>query len=181
MPSSHLFIWRSLFLHSIFPSVKDFSNESAVGIRWPKYWSFSFSISSSNKYSGLISLKTDWFELPAVQGTFRSLPQQHSSRAYYLALCFLYSPALIIICDHWEDHSLDYRDLCWQSTICFSIYWLGLSSFSCQEATVFWFHGCSHHMQWFSSPRERICHYFHLFPFYLPWSNGAECHDLSFF
>ena len=76
MPSIHLILWGPLLLlPSIFPSIRDFSNESAVPIRWPKYWSFSFSISPSNEYSELISLKTDWFDLPAVQGTFRGLLQ----------------------------------------------------------------------------------------------------------
>ena len=71
MPSSHLILWCPLLL-SIFPSITDFSNELAVHIRWPKYWSFSFSISPSNEYSGLISLKIDWFDLLAVQGVFSS-------------------------------------------------------------------------------------------------------------
>ena len=82
MPSSRLILWCPiLILPSIFPSIRDFSNESAVHIRWPKYWSFSFSISPSNKYSELISLKIDWFDLLAVQGIFRSLFQDHSSKA----------------------------------------------------------------------------------------------------
>ena len=73
-----------LLLPSIFPSIRVFSNESALGIRWPKYCSFSFSISPSNKYPGLISFRIDWYELPAVQGTLRSLPQHHSSKASVL-------------------------------------------------------------------------------------------------
>ena len=76
MPSSHLILWCPLLLlPSIFPSIRDFSSESAVGIRWPKYWSLNFSISPSNKYSGLISLKIDWFDPLAVQETLRSLLQ----------------------------------------------------------------------------------------------------------
>ena len=71
-------------LPSIFPSIRDFSNESAVHIRWPKYWSVNFSMSPSNQYSGLISLKIDWFDLLAVQGTFRSLLQHHSLKASIL-------------------------------------------------------------------------------------------------
>ena len=85
MASSHLIIWCPLLLlPSIFPSIRDFSNESSVHIRWPKYWSFSFSISPSSEYSGLISLKIDWFDLLAVQGTFRSLLQHYSSKASIL-------------------------------------------------------------------------------------------------
>ena len=82
MPSNHLILSRPLLLlPSIFPSIRVFSNESAHCIRWPKYWSFSFSISPSNEYSGLISYRIDWLGLLAVQGTLKSLLQHHSSKA----------------------------------------------------------------------------------------------------
>ena len=85
MPSSHLILCRTLLLlPSIFRSIRVFSNESVLCIRWPKYWSFSFSISPSNEYSGLISFRMDWFDLLAVQGTLRSLLQHHSSKAAIL-------------------------------------------------------------------------------------------------
>ena len=84
MPSNHLILWHPLILPSIFASIRDFSNDSAVYIRWPKYWSFGFSISPSNEYSELISLTIDWLYLPAVQGTFRSLLQHHTSKASIL-------------------------------------------------------------------------------------------------
>ena len=85
MPSSHLTLWYPLlFLPSNFPSIRDFSKESAVWIRWPKYWSFNFSISPSNEYSKLISLRIDWFDLLAVQGTLKSPLQHHSSKASIL-------------------------------------------------------------------------------------------------
>ena len=85
MPSSHLTLCHSLLLPlSIFPSIRVFSNESVLHIRWPKYWSFSFSISPSNEYSGLISFRMDWLDLLAVQGTLRSLLQHHSSKASIL-------------------------------------------------------------------------------------------------
>ena len=85
MPSNHLILWRPLLLlPSIFPSIRVFSNESLLHIRWPKYLSFSFSISPSNEYSGLISLRIDWFDLLAVQGTLKSLLQHHSSKASIL-------------------------------------------------------------------------------------------------
>ena len=84
MPSNHLILCRSLFLlPSIFPSIRVFPNESALRIRWSKYWSFGFSISPSNEYSGLISFTIDWFDL-AVQGTLKSLLQHHSSKASIL-------------------------------------------------------------------------------------------------
>ena len=82
MPSSHLILYRPLFfLPSIFPSIGVFSNESALRIRWPKYWSFSFNIRPSSEYSGLISLRMDWLDLLAIQGTLKSLLQHHSSKA----------------------------------------------------------------------------------------------------
>ena len=82
MPSNYLILCCPLLLlPSIFPSIRVFSNESALPVRWPKYWSFSFSISPSNEYSGLISFSTDWLDLLAVQGTLKSLLQHHSSKA----------------------------------------------------------------------------------------------------
>ena len=85
MLSRHLSLCRPLLLPpSIFSSIRVFSNESVLQIRWPKYWSFSFSISSSNEYSGLISFRLDWLDLLAVQGTLKSLPQHHSSKASIL-------------------------------------------------------------------------------------------------
>ena len=85
MPSNHLILCRPLLLlPSIFPSVRVFSNESALGIRWPKYWSFSFNISPSNEHAGLISFRMDWLDLLAVQGTLKSLLQHHSSNASLL-------------------------------------------------------------------------------------------------
>ena len=82
MPSNLLILCRPLLLPpSIFPSIRVFSNESILRIRWPQYWSFSFSISPSNEYSGLISFRTDWLDLLAVQGTLKSLLQHHSSQA----------------------------------------------------------------------------------------------------
>ena len=81
MSSNHLILCPLQLLSSIFPSIRVFSNESALHIRWPKYWSFSFSISLSNEYSGLISFRTNWYDLLAVQGTLKSLLQHHSSKA----------------------------------------------------------------------------------------------------
>ena len=78
MPSNHLILCHPLLLPSIFPSIRVFSNKSHLCIRWPKYWSFNFSISPSNEYSGLISCRMDWVDLLAVQGTLKSLLQHHS-------------------------------------------------------------------------------------------------------
>ena len=85
MPSNHLILCHPLLLlHSIFPSIRVFPNESVLRIRWPKYWSFSFNISPSNEYSGLISFRMDWLDLLAVHGILRSLLQHHSSKASIL-------------------------------------------------------------------------------------------------
>ena len=107
IPSNHLILCRPLlFLPSIFPSIRVFSNESVLCIRWPKYWSFSFSISPSNEYSGLISFRMDWLDVLAVQGTLNSLLQHHSSKASILwHSAFLLSPTLTSIHDYWKNHS----------------------------------------------------------------------------
>ena len=92
MPSNHLILWHPLLLlPSIFPSIRTFSNESVLRIRWPKYWSFSLSISPSNEYSGLISFRMDWLDLLAVQGALKSLLQHHSSKESILWHSALYS------------------------------------------------------------------------------------------
>ena len=108
MPSNHLILCHPLLLPpSIFPSIRVFSNESSLHIRWPKYWSFSFSISPSNEHPRLISFRMDWLDLLAIQGTLKSLLQHHSSKASVLALSILHSPTLTSIHDHWKNHSLD--------------------------------------------------------------------------
>ena len=114
MMSSHLILWYPhLLLPSIFPIISDFSNESSVCIRWPKYWSFSISIGPSSDYSGLISLKIDWFDLLAVQGTFRNLLQHHSSKTSIL-LCSAFFTVQVsqVYMTIGKDYSLDYVDLC---------------------------------------------------------------------
>ena len=108
MPSNHLIFWRPLlFLPSIFPGIKVFSNKSALCIRWPKYWSFSFS--PSNEYSGLISFSIDWFDLLAVQGTLKSLLQHHGLKASILwhSAFFWGGSVFISIHNYWKNHSLD--------------------------------------------------------------------------
>ena len=92
---------------SIFPSIRVFSNESVLHIRWPKYWSLSFSISLSSEYSGLISFRMDWLDLLAVQGTLKYSPTSQFKSISSLVLSSLYSPTLTSIHDHWKNHSLD--------------------------------------------------------------------------
>ena len=96
--------------------IRVFSSDLALCIRWAKYWSFSFSISPSNEYSGLMSFRTDSLDLLAVQGTLKSLLQHHSLKAF-LALSLFYCPGLTSIHDFWKNHSFDYTELCWQSNV----------------------------------------------------------------
>ena len=108
MPSNHLiFCHPLLILPSIFPNIRVFLSESALCIRGPKYWSFSFNISSSNEHSGLISFRMDWLDLLAVQRTLKSPLTPQFKSISSSALSFLYSPTLTFIHDYWKNHSLD--------------------------------------------------------------------------
>ena len=108
MPSSHLNLCRPLLLlPSIFPSIRVFSNESVLPIRWTEYWSFSFSISPSNEHAGLISFRMDWLDLLAVQGTLKSLLQHHSSKASVLWCSAFFIVQLTSVHDYWKNHSFD--------------------------------------------------------------------------
>ena len=111
MPSSHLILCHPLLLlPSIFPSSSVFSNESALCVRWLKYWSFSFNISPSNEHPGLISFRMDWLDPLAVQGTRKSLLRHHSSKAsilWHSAFFIFIVPTLTSIHDYWKNHSLD--------------------------------------------------------------------------
>ena len=109
MPSSHLILCRPLLLlPRIPPSIRVFSNESTLRMRWPKYWSFSFSISPSNEHPGLISFRMDWLDLLAVQWTLKSLLQHHSSKASILWRSAFFTVQLLTsIHDHRKNHSLD--------------------------------------------------------------------------
>ena len=116
MPSNHLILCHPfLLLPSISPSIRFFANESVVRIRWPKYWNFSFSVSPSNEYSGLISFKIDWFDLSC----FPSLLQHHSWKASILQRSAFFTVQLshLSVHDYWKDHNFDYRDLCRQSNV----------------------------------------------------------------
>ena len=120
MPTNYLILCPPLHLPpSIFPSIRVFSYESVLHIRWPKYWSFSVRISPSNEYLELISFRIDWFDL-AVQGILKSLLQHHSSKIKNIdssALSLLYGPTLTSIHDYWKNHSFDYTDLCQQNNV----------------------------------------------------------------
>ena len=119
MPSKHLILCCILLLlPSTFPSIRVFSSESVLCIKWPKYWSFSFSVSPSNEYSGLISFMIDWVDLLAVQRTLKSLLQHHSSKVSILRHSAFFVVQLShLYIDYWKNHSFDWMEFCWQSNV----------------------------------------------------------------
>ena len=119
MVSNYLILcYPLLLLPSVSPSIRVFSSESALRIRWPKYWSFSSSISPFNEYSGLISFRIDWFDILAVQGPLKSFLQQHSLKpSNSSVLSLLCGLILTSVHDYWKKHSFDYIDLSWQSDV----------------------------------------------------------------
>ena len=165
IPSNHLILCHPLLLlPSIFPSIRVFSNESVLCIRWPKYWSFSFSISPSNEYSGLISFRMDWLDVLAVQGTLNSLLQHHSSKASILwCSAFFISPTLTSIHDYWKNHSFVGKAM--------SLVFNMLS----RLVTIFLPRSKHLLISWLQSPsavilepQNKVCHCFHCFTVYLP-------------
>ena len=181
MPSNHLIFCCPLLLPSIFPSIRVFSNQSVLCIRWPKYWSFSFSISPSNDYSGLISFSIGWLDLLEVQGTLKSLLKHHSSKASILwhsafsivQLSHLYmTTGKTIALTRWTFVD-KVMSLLFNIISRLVISFLPRSkqaSFNLMAAVTI----CSD----FGALKKSHC--FHCFPIYLPWSDGTGCHDLSF-
>ena len=182
MPSNHLILCCPFLLSpSIFPSLRVFSNESALHIRWPKYWSFSFSISPSNERPGLISFRMDWFDLFAVQGTLKSLLQHHNSKA-----SILWHSAFCIV-------ELSHPYVTTGKTIALTR-WTFLGKvmsllFNMLSRLVITFLPRSKRLliSWVQSPsavilepQNKVSHCFPCFPIYLPWSDGTGCHDLCF-
>ena len=177
MPSNRLILCHPLLLlPSIFPSIRVFSNESALHIRWPKYWSFSFNISPSNEHPGLISFRMDWLDL-AVQGTVKNLLQHHSWKAsilwhsafFIVQLSHPYmTTGKTIALTRWtfvDKAMLLLFNMLSKLVItflprsnCLLISWLQLPSAVILEP-----------------PKNKVCHCFHCFPIYLPWSDGTRC------
>ena len=181
MPSNHLILCRPPLLPpSIFPSIRVFSSESVVCIRWPKYWSFNFSISPSNEYSELISFRMDWFDLLAVQGTLKSRLQHHNSKASILQ----HSAFFMVQLSHPYITIRKTRALTrWTfvsnvMSLLFNML-LARSQLSSMEQVSFNFRAsvsiCSD-----SGAQENWVSLSPLFPIYLPWSDGTRCHDLRF-
>ena len=119
MSSDHLILCSPLLLLPfVSPSIRVFSNGSVLHIRWPKYWSFSFSINPSKAYSGLIFFRTDWFDFLVLQGTLRGLLRNHSLKASILwCSSLLMVPTLSSIHDYWKNHSFNYMNLCQESDV----------------------------------------------------------------
>ena len=180
--SNHLILCQPLLLPSTFPSIRVFSNEPTLCMRWPKYWSFNFSTNPSKEHAGLISFRMDWLDLLAVQGTLKSLLQHHSSKASILP----HSAFFIVQLSHpymttGKTIALTRRtfvdkvmsllfNMLSRSVITFLprskrllIPWLQLTSAMILEP-----------------PKNKISHCFHHFPVYLPWSDGTRYHDLHF-
>ena len=180
MPSNHLIFCHPLLLQpSNFPSNKVFSNESALRIRWPKYWSFSFNISPSKEHPGLI-FRMDWLNLLAVQGTLKSLLQHHSSKASVLRCSAFFTDQLshpymttgkTIALTRWTFVGKV------MSLLFNMLFRLVITFFPrSKHLLVSWLHE-NHYLQWFWSPKINVCH---CFPIDLLWSDGTRCHDLSF-
>ena len=184
MPSNHLVLCRHLLLPpSLFPSIKVFSDESVVSIRWSKYWSFSFNISPYSEYSGLISFRMDWLDLLAVQGTLKCLLQNQFSKA-----SILQGSAFFIV-------QLSHSYMTTRKTIASRLTFVGkLMSllFNMLSRLVIAFLPRSKYLStlWVQSPsavslkpknnNNKVSYCFHCFVIYLPWSNGTGCHDLRF-
>ena len=181
MPSNHLILCCPLLLPSIFPSIRVFSKESVLRIKWSKYWSFSFSISLSNEHPGLISFRMDWLDLLAVQGTFMSLFQHHSSKAS------------ILWCSTFFTVQLSHPYMTTGKTIALTrrtfvgkVISLLLNMLS---RLVITFHPRSKCLNFmaavticsdFGAQKKKVSHCFHCFPICLPRSDGTGCHNLSF-
>ena len=182
MPSNHLILCYPLLLPSILPSIRVFSNESVLCIRWPKYWSFSFNISPSNDYSGLVSFRMDWLDLLAVQGTLKSLLQHHSSKASILQCSAFF---IVQVSDPYMTTG--------KTIVLTRLTFFGKVMsllFNMLSRLAMAFLPKSKHLliSWLQSPsavileppKNKVCHCFHCFPIYLPWSDGAGCQYLSF-
>ena len=178
--SNHLILCCPLLLPSTFPSIRVFSGESVLYIRWPKYWSFSFNISPSSEYSGLIYFRMDWLDLLAVQGTLRSLLQHHSSKASIL----LHSAFFIVLTsihDYWKTIALTRRTFVDKviSLLFNRLSRLVITSLPrSKRLLISWLQSPSAVI--LEPPKNKVSHCFHCFPVYFPWNDGTRCHDLSF-
>ena len=183
MPSNHLILCHPLPLFlSLFPSNRVFSIESPLHISWPECWSFSFSINPSNKYSRLISFMIDWFDVGCSASALKSLLQHHNTEASIIP----HSAFFTIQFSHLHVTTGKTIVLTIWNFISkmMSFLFITLSRFtiaflpSSKHLLIVWLRVMVHGD--FGDQEHKICHCFHIFPFYLPWSDGAGCHDVSF-
>ena len=185
MPTNHLILCHPLLLPSVFPSIRVFSNESALHIRWPKYWNFSFSISPSNdsmfQCSGLISFRIDWFDLLAVQGTLKSLLQHQNLKAsvFWCSVFSMVQPSHPYVTTGKTIALAIGTFVSKVTSLLFNMLFRFVILFFQRASCLL--------ISWLQSPSTVIleskkikCQCFHFFPIYLPWSDGTGCHDLSF-
>ena len=182
MPFNHLILcYPLLLLPLIFPSIRVFSNESVLHIRWPKYWSFSFSISPSSEYSGLISFRVDCLDLLVVQGTLKSLLQHHSSKASILR----FSAFFMVQLSH--PYMTTGKTIALTRRTCVGNVMSLFSNMLSRLVKAFLPRSKHLLISWLPSPsavilepKKRKSVTFHCFPIYMPWSDGTRSHDLSF-
>ena len=183
MPSSHLILCRPfLLLHPIPPSIRVFSNESTLCMRWPKYWSFSLSIRPSNEHPGLVSFRMDWLDLLAVQGTLKNLLQHHSSKA-----SILWCSAFFTVQLSHPYMTTGNTTALTRWTFVGKVMSLLLNMLSRLVKTFLPRSKCLL-ISWLKPPstvileppKNKVWHCFHCFPIYFPSSDGSRCHDLSF-
>ena len=179
MPSNHLILCRPLLPPLFFPNIRVFSNELVLCIRWPEYWSFSFHISSSNEYSGVISFRMDWLDLLSVQGTLKSLLQYYNSKASVLRWAFF-----IVQLSHpylTTGKTIALNRQTFVGKVMSQLFNMLLGwSFSSKEQASLNFMAKITVCSDFGVQKNKVSHCFHCFPIYLPWSDGTICHDLSF-
>ena len=177
MPSKHLILCRPLLLlPSIFPSIRVFFSESVLCIRWPKHWSFSFSISPSNEHSGLISFRRDWLDLLAVQGILKNLLQHHSSKAS------IHQCSAFFIVQLSQPYMTTGKSIAltrWTfvgkvTSLLFNMLSRLVMAFLPRSKCLLtsWLH--------FGAPQNKVCHRFLCFTIYLPWGDRTRCQDRSF-
>ena len=197
MSFNRLILCGPLLLPSIFPSIRVLSNESVLHIRWPKCWSFSFSIGPSHEHPGLISFRMDWLDLLAVHGTPKSLLQHHSSKASIVhCSAFLRSNSHIHTWLHGNvDYILQFSDTYMTTgktisltrwtfvskvkSLLFNMLSRLLITFSKEQASFNFMATVTIHSD-FGTQENKVCHCFACFPIYLPWSDWTRCHDLHF-
>ena len=183
MPSIHLILCCPLFLlPPIPPSIRVFSNESTLRMRWPVYWSFSFNFSPSNEHPGLVSFRMEWLDLLAVQGTLKSLLQHHSSKAWILQCSAFFTVQL----SHSYMTTGKTIALTRQTSVGKVMSWL-LNMLSrlvitflprSKRLLISWLQSPSAVI--FGAQKNKVWHCFHCFPIYFSWSDGTRCHDLRF-